>query len=447
MSLREQIDRAPMTRFQVKVVALCLAMNVVEGFDLLVMAFAASAVAAEWQLSGSQIGLLLSAGLIGAVVGSTTLAPLADRIGRRPLVLLCLTIATTGMVLSTLASGISTLGLFRFLTGVGVGGVMAGLPVIVSEYSNLRARGTSIAFFAVGLPLGGVVGGVIAALVTAQYGWRATFALGAVLSVVAIAIVFRALPESLDYLTARRPADSLKRVNTILARMDMRPLAELPASTRSAAVGVRSAIFRGRNGIRTGLLWLMFFSLLSGLYFAANWTPRLLEQSGLSAQQGISGGIVLNVGGVVGILIVTVLALRARSAVIAAVTIAGAGLAFLGMVVSFGSLAPTLVAAVAIGLMLNANGAAVHAIAPAMYPVEVRTTGMGWASAFGRVGAIAAPIVAGVLVDRGWNGPQLFAAFSVPLFVAAGATIVLLAIRPVAQSAGDYVADPQQASA
>lgn len=130
-------------------------MNIIEGFDILVMA-----------------------------VGAAALTPLADRLGRRPLTLIGLVVASAGMLLSTLASGYVQLGLCRLLTGLGVGAVIANLPVIVSEYSNRRTRGLSIAFFAVGLPLGGVVGGSTAALVTAEFGWRATFLFGGALSAV-----------------------------------------------------------------------------------------------------------------------------------------------------------------------------------------------------------------------------------------------------------------------
>lgn len=431
MSLRELIDRSPMSRFQILVVALCLVMNVVEGFDILVMAFAASGVAQEWHLSGSQIGLLLSSGLIGMAVGSAGLAPLADRIGRRPLTLIGLGVAASGMLLSAATTGLTQLSLCRLGTGIGVGAVMASLPVITAEYSNKRARGTSIAFFAVGLPLGGVVGGSVAALVTAEYGWRATFLLGGALTAVTGTAMVRLLPESLDYLTTRRPKRALERVNALLVRMRQEPLGELPVSAPANPRRIRTSILRGRNGIRTILLWVSFFSLLGGLYFASSWTPRLLEQAGLSSQQSINGGILLNLGGVAGTLLITVLALRFSSHLLASVTLAAAGLVFIVMTWSLGSLTTTMIAAILIGLTLNANGAAMYAIAPTVYPAEVRTTAVGWAVGVGRIGGIIAPLVAGFLVDAGWSAAALFTFFSVPLFVAAIAIFVAGRLRPV----------------
>jgi MFS family permease len=336
------------------VVALCLVMNIVEGFDILVMSFAASGVVREWHLNGSQIGLLLSSGLIGMAFGSAGLAPLADRIGRRPLTLTGLSVAAVGMLCSTLTSGYGQLGLCRLFTGIGVGAVIASLPVIITEYSNTRSRGTAIAFFAVGLPLGGVIGGSIAALVTAEFGWRATFALGAVLTIGTAAGMAKLLPESLDYLLNRRPAGALERVNALLVRMKQEPLTALPDPEPAVRHQIAASILRGRNGVRTILLWLSFFCLLGGLYFAASWTPRLLEQNGLSAQQGINAGILLNLGGVAGTLLITVLALRFSSHVLASVTLAGAFVAFVLMTVSLGSLSATMIAAVDVFTFDNA---------------------------------------------------------------------------------------------
>lgn len=433
-----------MTRFQVMVVALCLIMNIIEGFDILVMSFAASGVAAEWHLSGSEIGLLLSSSLIGMALGSAALSPLADRFGRRPMTLWGLSIATVGMIAAAMASGFVQLALFRVLTGIGVGAVMGCLPVIINEYSSRRGRGTATAFFALGLPLGGVIGGSIAALVTAQYGWRATFALGAVLSVITVVAMLRLLPESLDHLLSRRPAGALDAVNGLLARMRIAPLTELPPPPPAAARKISSAVLRGRNGVRSVLLWVGFASLLGSLYFASGWTPRLLEQGGLTAQQGISGGILLNLGGVAGTLLITVLALRFTSTTLAVATMACAGAAFLLMTLSLGTLSATMIAAVAVGLFLNANGAVMYTIAPTLYPAAVRTTGVGWAIAVGRLGAIVAPLLAGVLVDSGWTGANLFGLFAVVLVVAAVAMLALGRIKPPAPVAADVrpVEDP-----
>jgi benzoate transport len=430
MNVREMIDDRPMSRFQVLVIALCVIMNIVEGYDILVMGFAASGVVAEWHITASQVGLLISAGLMGMAVGSTVIAPTADRIGRRNMTLICLGIATVGMALSALTTGYGQLWACRFLTGLGVGGVMVSLPVIIAEFSNARGRGTCVAFFALGLPMGGLIGGSVAALFASEFGWRATFVSGAVLSLATALTMLKLLPESLDFLITRRPHGALLRVNLALRRMGLEPLSELPAPTVNEVGNVRFAVLTGRNAVRSVFIWVCFIALFGGIYFASSWMPRLLEQSGLSAQQGINGGIMLNLGGVVGALLMTVIALRFSGTTLALVSLAANTVIFLAMRLVIGHLALTMIIAVLMGVMLYALGAALFNIAPLQYPVAVRSTAVGWAIGIGRIGAILAPIVAGVLVDVGWTGADLFGLFSIPLFLAVLGMIGLKIVRP-----------------
>lgn len=425
MSIRETIDRSPIGRFQVTVILVCLILNMVDGFDLLVMAFAASGVAAEFGLNGAQTGLLLSSSLAGMAVGSAFLAPLADRIGRRPLTVLCLVVSTVGMVLAALSTGFLGLGLARVLTGIGIGGLVASLPVLLAEYAPHRRRGAVIALYTTGLPLGGVVGGAVAGLLIAGYGWRGPFVAGAVITLAMLLIILAALPESIEYLAFRRPANALERINVLLRRMGHETLAELPSNASSASRGVRTEVVGGGNGAKSALLWISFFVMMAGFYFAASWTPRLLEQSGLSAQQGINGGVLLNLGGVVAALTFSALALKVSSRLITVCSFVGAGLAFLVMSFALGNLAATLVVAVAIGIFNNGSASGLFVLAPDMYPASVRTTALGWAAAFGRLGAIAAPILAGILVDRAWTPAALFVLFGVPMMLAALAVLAM----------------------
>lgn len=158
MSIRESIDQAPMSKYQVMVVGICLVIVLSEGYDLLLMAFAASGVAQEYALNGSQTGLLLSSALVGMALGSAFIAPLADRTGRRPLTLACLLLVTVTMALASITTSFAQLGVCRLLTGLGIGGLVASLPVLTAEFSPRRRRGTMIALYTTGLPLGGVIG-------------------------------------------------------------------------------------------------------------------------------------------------------------------------------------------------------------------------------------------------------------------------------------------------
>lgn len=426
MSVREAIDSSKMSMFQIWVVAICLIINIIDGFDVLVMSFAASGVADEWGLSDSEVGVLLSSGLIGMALGSAVIAPLADRIGRRLLTISCLAICAIGMALAAISTSSTELGLCRLLTGLGIGGMVASLPVLIAEYSPARRRGTAIAMYAAGLPVGGILGGIVAQALISGHGWRAPFWVGAALTAAMLVMVVVALPESLDFLEHRRSRGALKKVNVQLARMHIAPLTTLSVSTTRSHVRARGgSIFAGGNGARTILLWISYFIMMSGFYFAASWTPRLLGQSGFSASQGMNGGLFLNIGGVIGTVGLGFVAWKVSGKILTPVAFVCAGASFLLMSVGLGSIAVTLCAAVALGMFLNASGAGLNTLAPSMYQAHVRATGVGWAVGFGRIGALTAPIVAGVLLDRSWSGQSLFALLALPMIIGAIAVLVI----------------------
>lgn len=205
LDLKARVDSGPMTSFQFLAIGMCIVLNMIDGFDVLVMAFTAASVSAEWSLNGAQIGLLLSAGLFGMAAGSLFIAPWADRFGRRPLILLCLAISGLGMLLSALSQTPLQLALLRGLTGLGIGGILASSNVIASEYSSTRWRGLAVSLQSTGYALGATLGGLLAVWLLTHWGWRSVFLFGGVVTLLVIPLVLLWLPESLDFLLARRP--------------------------------------------------------------------------------------------------------------------------------------------------------------------------------------------------------------------------------------------------
>ena len=181
--LRRALDDEPMRPFQWLAVAVCIVLNLIDGFDVLVMAFTASSVAAEWNLGGAEIGLLLSAGLFGMAAGSLFIAPWADRWGRRPLILACLALSGLGMLASALSQAAWQRALLRGLTGLGIGGILASSNVIASEYASRRWRGLAVSLQSTGYALGATLGGLLAVWLIGAWGWRSVFVFGAGLPV------------------------------------------------------------------------------------------------------------------------------------------------------------------------------------------------------------------------------------------------------------------------
>ena len=204
MDIRQSIDTSKMSLYQWGIVAIATFLNALDGYDVLAMAFTATSVTAEFGLSGSQLGWLLSTGLIGMAVGALAFGPMADRYGRRRLLLVALTVNALGLFLSATAGSAFHLGMWRVVTGLGIGGILATVTVITSEYSNKRYRGLAISIFTAGYGVGATLGGMGATQLIPAFGWRSVFLTGGLLTVVAGVLVAALLPESVDYLRTRQ---------------------------------------------------------------------------------------------------------------------------------------------------------------------------------------------------------------------------------------------------
>jgi len=420
--MRQAVAQGPLSSFQARAIALCIALNMLDGFDILAMSFSASGVKAAWNLPNSELGELFSAGLVGMAAGSLLLAPCADVFGRRRIILVSVLIAGAGMLGSVAARGFGELLALRALTGVGIGGTIASVAVLVSEYAPDRWRSAALAAYSTGYPVGATLGGALTALAIPRFGWRSAFAIGGAMTLALLVVAWRALPESLDFLLARRPPGALGRLNELLARMRLPELGVLPGSPASS--GARPA--ETRAPLRwlltptTFLVWVTFFCTMAAFYFFVSWTPRLLNAAGLSATAGLTAGVLLNLGGIVGCGGFAVVAARAdaRRLLIGSLIASALLIAAFGAVVHRLELA--LWTALLLGVLSNAAMAGLYAVGPPLYPTAVRATGMGCAIGIGRLGAILAPLASGALLDRGWEAQQLYGLFSGPFAIANG---------------------------
>jgi benzoate transport len=430
--LRRALARGQLTRFQLAAVAVCIALNMLDGFDILAMSFAASGVKADWGLRDAQLGALLSAGLVGMGVGSLLLGPCADRFGRRGIVLLSIALAGGGMLGAAAARDFAELLMLRVVTGLGIGGTIASAAVVVAEYASDRWRRAALGAYATGYSLGATVGGALAAYAIPRYGWRSAFVIGGVMSLSMLPVAWLRLPESIEFLLARRPAGALRKINTLLARLGLPPQDSLPESVAAPAGGPqhRRATLAPLLTPATLLVWAMYFCTMAGFYFIVSWTPRLLHAAGLSASQGLTGGVLLNLGGIAGCALYALAAARVDAHRLLLGSLAGSALlcALFGLTLTH--LDAALSTALLLGIISNAAMAGLYAVGPPLYPTAVRATGMGWAIGIGRFGAILSPLASGALSDHGWAPAQLYAACSVPFIIGAAAMLAIGPARP-----------------
>lgn len=434
MDIRQRINTSPMTRYQWFIIAIAAFLNALDGYDLVAMAFTANAVTADFGISGTQLGWLLSSALIGVGVGSLLLAPLADRWGRKKLLLIATAIDLVGLLLSAGADSYTELMIFRFFTGIGVGGVLACVTVIVSEYSNSRFRGLAMSIYSAGYGLGASLCGLVASNVIPNHGWHFVFLVGAGLTLVAMILTALFLPESTDYLRTRRAPGDAERVQAIATRIGHGSNVTLGQPPRTEGETRIRDLLSKRYIAITLRLWIAFCLINFGFNFANSWTPKLLTESGMSAEQGIIGGIMLSFGGTIGSLIYGALTtkLDARRTLIIFSLLSAVILVVFITSTSIPGIA--FAAGVGVGMLLNGCITGMYTITPQSYSPTLRTTGVGVALAAGRIGAVAGPVIVGYLFDGGWTPTALY--FGAAVVVALTA-FVLVGMRPAAEQVAE----------
>lgn len=431
MQLQERIDASRMSLYQWLIVGLCIVLNALDGFDVLAMAFTANSVTRDFGLSGAELGILLSAGLVGMAIGSLGLAPFADVIGRRPMVLISVGLATAGMLLASLAHSAVELGIWRVVTGLGIGGILACTNVIASEYSSKRWRGLAISIYTAGYGIGATLGGAAAVTLQASFGWRSVFLFGGICTGAVLILLAILLPESVDFLANRRPRKVLERLNKIAHKIGQPAVTELPAvAAKPDRRNKVSELFTVGNRRSTWLVWLAFFATMFGFYFVNSWTPRLLVTAGMTESQGVVGGLMLTLGGTFGSLLYGLLTIRWNSRKVMVIFAVLSAATMVMFISTAGILALAFVAGGIVGMLINGCIAGMYTITPALYGASVRSTGVGWAIGIGRIGAIVAPLITGALLDAHWTASMLYMGVGVMVLVAAGA---VAAMRPLQQ--------------
>jgi len=284
------IDNSPMAWMQIIVVMMCILLNALDGFDVLSIAFASPGIAQEFEINRAVLGVVLSMELMGMAVGSVILGNVADKIGRRPIILFCLAVMAMGMYFASGAQSVNELSFHRFYTGLAIGGMLATTNAMVAEFSNRRHRSLCVMLMAGGYPLGVVIGGTIASGLLAHDSWRAIFEFGAIATIAFFPLVWFLVPESVAYHTIQRGTDSLVKINSSLKKMGKEPIAALPDVTEKPKTSLLE-LFKPAMLRTTIVLTVAYFMHIMTLYFLLKWTPKIVVDMGYSASS--AGGVLV----------------------------------------------------------------------------------------------------------------------------------------------------------
>jgi benzoate transport len=417
---RDVIALSPMSRLQMAVVGITIALNALDGFDILSISFASPGIAAEWGIDRAALGIVLSMELIGMAIGSIVLGGVADQIGRRPTILGCLAVMASGMLMATTVNGLVDLSIWRIVTGLGIGGMLAAINAVAAEFSNTQRRHLSVSLMSIGYPAGAVVGGIVAAQLLQGNDWRSVFYFGAAITAVLIPVTYFVIPESVHWLARKQPPGALEKINRAMARMGHPAATTLPvvdAGVRTRSVG---DIFGPGLVAVTTLVALAYFFHITTFYFILKWVPKIVADYGFAASSAAGVLVWTNVGGALGGTVLGFLTLRfgVKGLTIVVMVLSSV------MVALFGRTPPDLqrlsLICAAAGFCTNAAIVGMYAIVAQAFPTHVRASGTGFVIGIGRGGSVLAPIIAGFLFTAGYPLPTVALTMSLGSLIAAG---------------------------
>jgi MFS transporter, AAHS family, 4-hydroxybenzoate transporter len=422
------IDDRPYGRYQLLVAVLCGVIVFMDGFDAQSMGFVAPALAADLGIARGAMGPLFSSGLFGMALGALAFGWLADRIGRKPVLVACALIFGVGSLLCAGAGSYAALVAYRILTGLGLGGAMPNTIALTAEYTPKRIRATTVMIMFCGVTLGAAAGGFASAALIEQFGWRSIFVLGGVLPCAVALIAAFVLPESIRFLVLHdAPRARIARIVTKIAP-DLG--ATEAAFTLSEAPGHASSVrelFAERRTAITLLIWAIFFMSLLDLYFLNNWLPTIMTQTGIPLGTAAIVTALFQLGGTVGALTLGRRIDRNLSFNVLAVAYGAASIAVLAIGAA-GGLAALAVTILIAGFCVIGGQTGSNALAADFYPTAMRSTGVGWALGVGRIGSILGPFVGGWLLSNTVDFRHVFWAAAVPPLLACGAALGAAAI-------------------
>jgi AAHS family 4-hydroxybenzoate transporter-like MFS transporter len=410
LDIAEFIDGQPVGRFQIKVLLLCAAVLFFDGFDTQAIGYVAPDLTRDWKLARGTLGPVFSAGLLGLMIGALVFGPVADRIGRKKIIVLATSAFGVGTLVTMFAQDIYWLIALRFLTGLGLGGAMPNAVALTAEFSPVRRRATL----------------VIASVLLPMFGWRSIFLIGGIAPLLYAPLLKTMLPESVRFLALTGRDDAT--LGRLLGQVA--PTAAFPPGTRFvvrepelAGVPVAHLFDQGRT-VMTLLFWVMFFMSLLDLYMLSNWLPTVLNDLGASISMAAAIGAMLQVGGVIGTFTLGSFIDRFSFRALA-LTYLVASAAIVAVGFSGHSIALAAAAIFCAGFCIVGGQSASNALAGTYYPTPIRSTGVGWALGIGRVGSIAGPLVGGVMIANQVGAETLFLTAAIPALCACCAAFAL----------------------
>ncbi len=431
-SAEARLEAQRLGPLQLRVAFICTLAQMFDGYDITSIGMAVPSLSAAWHIPGPAFANTFVMSSVGIMVGALASGPAGDRLGRKPVLIASLIFLAVSSLACVYATSIPQLIMWRFVTGIGIGGIMPATVALTSDYVPERLRAPIVMVIFTGNPLGGFLGGQIIARLLPHFGWPVIFWLGGLLPLALIPVILFWLPESPRFLLARGRMTT--RTERLLQTLNIEPNAtgvggrtvhEVDVSTGNPIAG----LFRDGLATTTVFVWILYFANLLSIYLISYWLPTVLNLSGLSPADSVFAASLMSAGPLLSVFAMAPLArhfgpqrvlavmLSTGVIVIAAVGLANPPHDLL-------LLAIFLMGCCTVGSMTGING-----MTAALYPARVRTTGMGWALGIGRLGGIGGPWLGGVLLTAGWPPRQIFLCACVTALIGTFCVVMLHIVK------------------
>jgi AAHS family 4-hydroxybenzoate transporter-like MFS transporter len=420
------IDEGALTRQKIGVIVLCGIAVLLDGYDIQTMALAVPSLTEEWGIEAAAFAYALSASVLGMVLGMAAVAPLGDRLGRRPLLIWGMLLVGLASAATALSTTPTELVIWRLLTGIGLGITLPNATALTSEYVPQRNRAFLIAAMYLGVPLGAVIAGFVAPMLIDAMSWRAIFLAGGLLPLALVVLLFAYVPESVRLLVAQRPKDPriAGLLNRFVPGVDAVTVYALPKDRVEKQTVL--ALFQPQYWARTSLLWCIFALNLFVLFVLISWLPTILTDAGWTRPQALRGAVVIHAGGIFGGLVIAKLVDVGRTVTALTSAYAIVAVGFTLFLVVPGTLPAWTILLLVVGAGVSGSQVALIALSAIFYPPTLRATGAGWASGCGRVGAFVAPLAGGLVIARYDLAPAQHLTLLIPPMLVCALCVFLL---------------------
>ncbi len=430
IDVEKLIDESPLSGFQLVVIGLCAFIAMLDGFDTQSIAFVAPMIATEWGVDKSSFGPIFSSALVGLAVGSLGLGGLADRFGRKALIVASTIGFGTFSLITAFSTSLSELMILRFLTGVGLGGAIPNIIAMTTEYAPKRFKILMVVIMFSGFPLGGLIGGLISAELITAFGWSSVFIFGGIVPLLTVPLLLWKLPESIPFLISKASSQNHAKVLRLLRHIapqnDLQSdVAFTTADKTEETSGKLKTLFTESRTMGTLMLWLIFFTNLLMFYFMISWLPTVLTEAGLPIHLAIITAILLNAGAIFGGVVLGRLVDKNGPFKVLTTNYLLAAL----FSILIGATADSLYVVGALvfcaGFCVGGGQLVANGLSSSFYPANVRSTGVGWSIGLSRLGAILGPLLGGALMAAQLSTQALFIASAIPGVLAAIAVFVM----------------------